>query len=334
MRRFLWIIGVLMVCSWWGLGAVVRTETFQLNSGWNAIYLSVDPLNSDPAAVFSDSSIDVVASFRASGSFGQFSTDLTVDKLRLLGWGIWYAPARDDSFLSTLWAIHGQTPYLVHATEAGSFAVRGAAMAAQRTWRSNAFNLVGFAVDPAAPPRFDQFFSASPAHRNQPIYRMVDGIWVRVQNPNATLMRSGEAFWVYCDGASDFSGPLAISGIEHGGLSLQSLEKDLVLRNDAPYPLSSVLEQVVEGENTVPLAVMVQVVGEKSQRVQSIPVPMGRGAWRQELPVLEPGESIRIPFKMQAADSSVGPVESLLCIRTDVGTETWIPVRGIQEELK
>jgi hypothetical protein len=73
-----------------------------LEAGWNAVFLEVAPVDSVPATVFADTPIDIAASHYGSPSSAQFMTNPDADMLRETGWAAWYAPSRDDSFLTSL----------------------------------------------------------------------------------------------------------------------------------------------------------------------------------------------------------------------------------------
>ena len=80
-------------------------------------------------------------------------------------------------------------------------------------WISDSYNFVGFSVNSASPPTFQSFFNGSPSHAGKPIYRLnvTSGLWELVGNPGITTMRSGEAFWIRCDGRSTYSGPVQLT---------------------------------------------------------------------------------------------------------------------------
>jgi len=173
----------------------------------------------------------------------------------MLNWyspGSWTEEIRDR--LNNLNSVYGETGYLIHRDEGSVgnviLTITGEPTIPRIKWVPNAFNLVGFHIDPASIPLYDDFFSGSPAHAGQEIYVLDNtaGNWVRVTDPHV-MMTPGEAFWVHCKGSSNFTGPLSVqlesvSGISFGA-SLD--EQDVVLRNasqvtktvsvaiDAPY---------------------------------------------------------------------------------------------------
>lgn len=314
--------------------ANTRTQTLQLEAGWNAVFLEIYPADSDPATVFGNTPVDIAAAFYDSGSSAQFMTDPGTDLFHLGGWAVWYSNKRPDAFLKTLYAIYGQQAYLVHAKNAFTWQVTGAVVPPQIHWRPNSFNLVGFSVAPVGGPTFAQFFAGSAALRNQPIYRLTAGSWRKVTVPDAETIRAGEAFWIYCDGASDYQGPLRVKTETVQGLVVGSEADSLTLQNQTDHPITPTVEQVATGSDTVPLAIAVQAIGDPAAPVKSVAVPKPDGAWTQLLPPLEAGVAVKVPLQARTADMQSAVQGSLLKVSTDMGTETWIPVFGLREDLK
>lgn len=311
-----------------------RTQTLQLVEGWNAVFLEVYPADSDPAVVFANTPVDIAAALYDSGSSAQFMTDPGADLFHLGGWAVWYSDQRPDAFLKTLYAIYGQQAYLVHAKSSFAWQVTGAVVPPQIRWRPNSFNLVGFSVAAVGGPTFAQFFAGSAALRSQPIYRLTAGSWRKVTVPGAETIRSGEAFWIYCDGASDYQGPLSVKTATMQGVVLGLEPDDLTLWNETDHPITPTVEHVVTGSNPVPLAIAVQVVGDPTAPVKSVAVPKPDGAWTQLLPPLEARASIKVPFQARSADMQSAVQASVLKVSSDLGTEVWVPVFGIREDLK
>ncbi len=311
-----------------------RTQTIALTRGWNAVFLEVYPADPEPAAVFDGTAVDVVATVFSRSSSVQFVTEPGVDLFRQGGWGVWYAEDRPDAFLKTLHAIHGQQAYLIHAREDFTWSITGAVVPPRVDWCSDAYNLVGFSVSATGAPTFAQFFAGSPAHQPLWIYRLVSGTWRRVMDPTAEVMRSGEAFWVYCDGASNYQGPLRVETPTHQGLILRRQVQSLVLRNEANYPVTPFLEHVAEGADAVPLSIVIRVVASGRTPVRSVSAGKAAGHWTQTVPTLEAGGALRVPLELRVEDMTTFESRSLLRISTDLGTEVWIPVVGIREDLE
>lgn len=312
-----------------------RTQEIALAAGWNSVFLEVEPADKAPAKVFAGVPVDRVATLFRNPTSRQFVTDPTVDLSRAgSGWGVWYAPKLPEAFLKSLDEIEGNRAYLVHATEAAVWRVSGRVRGARTDWQPDAYHLVGFPVRSPGGPTFEQFFAGSKAHRDQPIYRLVDGRWKRVLEPGAEVMRSGEAFWIYCAGGSEYEGPLGVETLVSEGLLLGRGASDLILRNECGHPLTPTVHHVPGDDGApVPLSVLVRSYGNPAAPVAPMAVTMPAGAWEQALPPLELGGSMAIPFECRAAELGGARQGSLLKITTDLGTETWVPVVGFRDDL-
>lgn len=316
-------------------GAVLRTQVFELQEGWNAIALDVDPVVRDPEVVFANTSVDIVASYEGTVFTQQFSVNSGADLVSELGWATWYAPSRDDSFLSELGAVYGRSVYLVHATSDITVSIEGTVNCISLSWIADNYNLVGFSLDAQAAPTFTEFFGGSAAHKNSSVYRLTGGVWKKIIDPANTAMKSGEAFWIYTDGASSYQGPLEVTAGLGGSLTLrQGKVEDVIIKNRTDYPLTPRIVHVVPADKQLPLSIVVDVVGGVWEGIQRVAAELGDGSWEVDLPALDAGAGFEIPLAVQADKLNVARGESLLCIKSDLGTEVWIPVTGFREDLK
>ncbi len=306
----------------------VRTQTIHLTSGWNAVYMEVDPSPAAPAALFAEHPVDMVAAYAAPGSDAQFVRDPRADLLRAYGWAVWYAPVRADAFLTTLYGIHGARGYLVHATTNATLTVAGTAPPERLSWTPDAFNFVGFAVLEQGAPTFAQFFAGSPAHAHNRIYRLVGGSWRQVLDPAAAVMNAGEAFWIYCDGRSDYRGPLDARASSVQGLILaEGGRAEIVVRNRTGHPVAFAIEHVVDPQRPIPLSSPVESLDEAAGGgLQELYVHLAAEGWRQQFPPLEAGKALRFPLALRAREMEPGTRESLLKVVSDMGTIDWIPL--------
>src|SRR5258706_15553311 len=196
------------VLAWAGTAATAladtaRTQTIELSRGWNAIFLEVFPAAGAPEAVFSNAPVSIVAAHFPLPNSVEFVTDPSRINWKKEGWGVWYAPGREDAFLSNLHAMDGNKAYLIYAERDFTWAVVGDVQFEKQRWKADSFNLTGFGLDDVSPPTFGNFFAGSKAHTQPRIYRLVNDRWAKVTAPDATLMKSGEACWIYCQAASD-----------------------------------------------------------------------------------------------------------------------------------
>lgn len=308
-------------------GEAVRSQVLEIRPGWNAVYLEVDPHDRNPQRLLADLPIDVVAALVVPQRTAQFVRNPDADLLSLYGWLVWYAPHRSDAFLGALHEIQGGRPYLVYAHTNATWTVTGTIPPQRPTWLPDAYNFVGFSVQDPGGPSFAQFFSGSAAHNHNKIYRLVDGTWRQVLDPAGAVIRSGEAFWIYSKGPSTFSGPLEVRVPSVLGLTLSAQSgSEIVFRNRTAHPLSYTLEHIVEGNDAVPISAVIRAIDHQAAAFRSLPVNFPAAAWVQDFPELEPGAAIRLPLELRLRDAEAGRRHSLLRVRTDLGTETYIPV--------
>ena len=312
----------------------LRTQEITLEAGWNAVYLEVNPEDSSLAAVFGDSSVDVVARYLRSAAPFQYVDNPEVDVLSTAGWHVWYADSRPDHFLSTLHDMNGPATLLVHATEAATVLVTGNVIKHRSAWLPNAFSFAGVGLVPGNEPTFAQYFSASPAHQHNRFYRLVKGSWKQVLEPAATPMRAGEAFWAFTDGASNYQGPLEIKILSGEQILFTRADvEEIDLINRASHPLDVTVEHVVSGENPVPLAIQMRVVDDPENPIRFVSLTRPDGNWELEMSTFEAGEARKIPLLPRLEDMTSPAHSSLLRISTDLGTQSFFPIIAYREDL-
>lgn len=338
----LFVPALLAAGSAWAAASdegLLQTQTIALKKGWNAVFLEVDPVDPSPAAVFSGMPLQLAAMYRPLVSTAQFIADPSVDLSRESGWLVWYPPSRPDAFLKTLHAIYGQQAYLILAERDAEWKVKGTALATSIRWQPDAFNFVGFGVDPQAGPTYSQFFSGSSAHADLRIYRLVEDSWKQVTNPAGQLMLSGEAFWIYCDGSSKYQGPLEVKTTLKDGVLLVGGVGRIELRNRTDHPLTPTVRHVAPGGAPVPLSIVITTVNDPA--LSTAPVAIRRvsakqpaGTWELPLPPIEAGKGLTVPLEARLEDMNRFMHTSLIRITTDLGTVSWLQVGSAREDLK
>ena len=195
--------------------AQTLTQTFTLQKGWNAIYLEVTPLDGDPATLFAEIPVESVWTRLDRLSSVDFIQNPAEPVFNEASWLRWFAPPR-PAFVNDLRQIQGRRAYLVNLLK-GPAVLRVTGEPALRSiqWAPDAWNLRGFPVASNQPPTFRSYFQSSTNHYDTPqdrlrgAYRLgPDGVWAPA-SPDAR-MRAGEACWVYCQGASSFTGPFEV----------------------------------------------------------------------------------------------------------------------------
>ena len=316
--------------------AQTRTQTVALEKGWNAVWLEVQPEAASPADVFNGAQVDIVAGYVKPVSEAQFVRDTAVNVQSLAGWNVWYAPHRADAPLSRLHGMGAGMGYLVHALEAAQVQVRGTVPGAGLRWTSNRFNLVGFTVAPQGGPTFRQLFEASAAHDHNRIYRLANGVWRQVLQPDAEAPRPGEAFWIWCGGGSNWQGPLNVKANSPAGMVLAGgAQAGLEFANASKVPLTFTMSLVVDDDNAeIPLAAVIKAVDPEAlgfQAMVDVPIAFPAGAWTQAFPEYNPGNGVLLPLVLRAQDMQPGKHKGLLKVESDLGTVTWIPVHANKE---
>ena len=148
-------------------------------------------------------------------------------------------------------------------------------------------------------------------------------------------MRSGEAFWIYTAGSSDYQGPLEVSAGTAGMVVLgNGSVQDVTVKNRTAYPVTARIEHVVAAGETLPLSIVVSVIGDFWKGVSSVPSDLGDASWVIDLPPLEGGTGFKVPLAVLADRLESAEARSLICVTSDLGTETWIPVKASREDLQ
>lgn len=241
--------------------AQTRTQGFELQPGWNAIWLEVEPPDRDPAQVFAGLPLVSAWTWSDRVSATDFIQNPTSAGWNRAQWLAFFPPASPESVLSNLRAILPQRAYLLRigGDSPVQWSVTGRPIIRTPEWSPDRYNLRGFPVDPAVPISFRTFFRASTAHydpasqRLEPIYRLSpDGSWNLVA-PDAT-MRRGEACWVYSRGPSDFIAPFHIESDTGDTLDFDATQRRVALILHNRHGLNKevrVLHQVAEPTHLV-----------------------------------------------------------------------------------
>ncbi|MES2568936.1 MAG: hypothetical protein V4710_02645, partial [Verrucomicrobiota bacterium] len=220
--------------------ATAATQQFILQPGWNAIYLEVAPANPDPLAVFAGLPIDQVWAFFPTRSPVEYISDPAAGLFNLPGWNVWLPPGSrpDAEALSDLRGVISHQAYLIKNTgTAATLTVTGKPSLRDVRWNPDSFTLTGLAVQSDTTVRSGDFFSNSPAHKNQLRYRLApNGTWVALTDSSS--LASGQAYWIFSKGGSDFSAPLAVSfgGGRQLDFGTDQSSQLITLRNQSSYP--------------------------------------------------------------------------------------------------
>lgn len=331
--RFLsWMTGLLLAALAQGLAAnptsPVVTQTFSLIQGWNAIYLTVDPSDSSPAALFSGVPVTKVATYFPTRTPVEFIQDPASAPWKKQGWSVWFAPTLAESVINDLYSLPGGQGYLVYATANATLSVAGTARLNRIRWRSDSFNLVGFPVDPASPPTFSTWFSGTTAHlsANRASIFALDGggHWRAVDHPESTQIRPNTAYWVFSRGGSDYQGPLDVAvplGVPGKGADFGTVAENITVRfrNPTGVPIRWTAEISSAGGSPVTYQLRSKDLATRSQAPLFPAVDFGP---------LESGAEFNLRLTLDRTLMSQASEAAVLTVRDDMGSLIQIPVTG------
>ncbi len=216
-------------------------QVIPLRPGWNAVFFEVQPAPNSCEAVFKTAPVKSVWAWNERFSSAQYVRDPSTLVPEQPEWLVYFPSYSGKAFLTDLFAVHGGRAYLIELDGETpiDLELSGDVVLRETVWLANSFNLVGFNVDPSAPPTFKRFFAPTEAIDTDAVYRLsASGHWERVTEPASETLNHGEAYWVYCEGPSTYSGPLSVGLESPGGLAYGRLltEQMLRLRNDSSAP--------------------------------------------------------------------------------------------------
>ncbi len=253
-RRFsVGLIILVLGCGTVPLLGQWATQTIPLQPGWSAVYLEVQPEPNDCDSIFKGMPIESVWAWNQRFSPVQFIQD---PNELLPGQPNWltYLPA-DHTARETrnLFTLRGGQTYLVklkNGVGATTWNLSGQPVVSSARWLADSFNLVGFSVGGNNLPNFQAFFAGSPAHAGKPAYWLsAAGQWELISNPATTVLSSGMAYWIYCEGHSTYTGPVQLQLEQRDGLRYGRLliEQTLRIKNTSPSPASFTVRPIASG---------------------------------------------------------------------------------------
>ena len=227
-------ISALVPASHAGIATV--TQSIELQPGWNAVYVEIEPENNDIETIFSGIPVASVWRWIPEKLGSDFLVNPAEGLMNLEGWYGYFPEPKPEAFLSNLYTLSANTAYLVKLEGSVSKTIQltGKPVYVKKKWRTNGFTLTGFPLVAGQEPSFGDFFANSPAHQGQPVYQLSpQGVWEAVDDPYLQRMKSGEAYWFYTNGTSRYQGMINVT-IEQGeSMEYRQAftEMDLVLSN-------------------------------------------------------------------------------------------------------
>ena len=300
------------------------TQNFTLQPGWNAVFLEVQPADNSANAVFSGLPVASVWTRAERVTSAEFIQNASEAAFNEAGWLRWFHTSRPEAFLNNLHAVLANQPYLIRSTNATpvGWSVTGRPSLRRNAWVTDAYNLRGLPVDPITPPTFLNFFRHSPAHFNtangqlEKIYRLnSSGQWAQVSSNEFT--RSGEAYWIYTRGASDYLAPLQVSlelgdGLDYG---TELTELPIRLKNVTSGPMSASIQNLGGGPAALAYYEFSSTLGAQWH---SLPSPL--------VAAPGPGGEVRVRLGIRRQNISGAEFGSVLEVKNGAGVRFLIPV--------
>ncbi|MGV6853353.1 MAG: hypothetical protein ACWA5R_14410 [bacterium] len=189
------------------------TQVFNLQPGWNAIYLEIEPDEDDIEQIFASIPVLSVWRWMPPEPGTDFITDPSEGLLQREGWFAYFPPKRPEAFLSNLFKMDSHHAYLINVEglDPVTLTISGVPDYQDLTWAPDAYTLTGLPVSEVNPPSFAEFFQYSPHHQNAEIYQLSnDGHWQIVTDPLLVSAEAGKAYWIYTKGRSTYQAPLQL----------------------------------------------------------------------------------------------------------------------------
>lgn len=276
LRRILVLFALPMLLAVQGR-AQWQTQEFALKSGWNAVYLHVDPSQSTLDSLVGSVPSNLIREvwmWAPPAETAQFVKDpeTPTPSNKWLSW------TRDNPAANSLTRLRGNAAFLVRATGNFTWTLKGRPLGPSYFWSGDGLNLVGFPTQiGAATPTFEAFLSPAGTLQNARIFRYPGGpiSSTEPKNPDeiaditAAKANRGEAFWVRSSEFNRYFGPVAVdlgseTGIDFGSKARQF---SLRLRNQTKSPLTVTVELRASeappaGQPAIPTAPPLLVRGE------------------------------------------------------------------------
>ncbi len=347
LKRLLFALALGCACPAFGQWT---SQTITLRPGWNAIYLEVQPEPKDCDTLFNGLPVESAWAWNRRFSSVQFIQNPDELMVAQPDWLTYLPASHPGRATRNLFTLDAGRAYLLKLAATASpvaWTVRGRAVSGAAQWLSDSYNLMGFPVDAASPPSFQNIFASSPAHAGKPIYRLNPaGGWEKVAAPAATAMQSGEAFWVRCDGPSTWSGPLSATLPQRSGLDYGQdlIEQTVRIKNNSASPRTFTLRPLPSA--SPPNAVSPPLAGDVPLSYYRSNLATNDTAWMPLAAPLSqanvgPGEEWNLRLAVRRIDmasvtpqaGAVAPLyQSLLEISDGAGSRSLLPVtaQGLQ----
>ena len=163
-------------------------------------------------------------------------------------------------------------------------------------------------------------FKPSAAHNDSDIYRLKDGKWILIKQKAVETLRSGEAFWIFCKGKSNYSGPVNLDVGSFSGLIVGGNTGEIKIKNLSNFPIELTLKHFLETGKPQPIDFGLRVLDDPDNPIQNLNLKFPDKSWTLDCPPPS-GQGITVS-KSRSLDMLEDSYHSLLCVESGIGTET------------
>ncbi len=347
--------GALMVATGPAVEGQWIARQHALQTGWNAVYLEVDPSPALADQLFSAHPIEEVwARALRTEVEGppvcQDPNDPTCVPAVVSEWDVWLPPTHPARMVTNLRNIRGGRVFLIRASQPFSLPVTGTPNSRVARWETG-YNLDGLHVEDnaQAAPTFGQYFAGSTAFSTISVYAVqTDGSLSPIANPANAKILPGVGYWIRSAADTAYDGPIAVDkgslrGVDFG---VHSVEHHLRLSNRTATPRTVELSYVASADvpsipsglpsraGDVPLSWLQYVAGPAEAALQWHPLstaswnlagaasPAARTAVRLAI------ERAGLPPAVIDSSGQGALYQGLLLVRDGAGWRRWVPVVG------
>ncbi len=195
----------------------LHQQAFQLDQGWNSIFVEVDAAPADAEALFGPLPIESVwmrapEPIEGEGFLCQGPNDTNCREIEDTMWRAWYRPGPGAEAMTTLRLIRGGNAYLINASAATELTIVGVPSGFSPPYRPG-FNLRGFHVvdDPAQTPTLAGYLAPKLASLT-PNLQVLQTNGTLAPVSAASRIVPGRAYWVPATDEFTYDGPVRLGG--------------------------------------------------------------------------------------------------------------------------
>lgn len=191
-------------------------QTIDLEQGWNAVHLKVQPVSNACDAVSADVPVEQVQFWAETAGHIAFEVDPKSPLERQLRWYSWRPASSNGAELNGFSRLFAGRAYLIQASSASTLSITGRAVLTRNNWVPNSWNLVGVPVAEFGGCSFYDYFDGTPEIGGYtPGTSYIGEVGTNsaaksVYNAHMPI-ESGKAYWIKTKQITEYDGPVHVS---------------------------------------------------------------------------------------------------------------------------